>query len=233
MFTFFVFVFGMCIGSFLNVVAERVPAGESINGRSHCDYCHKTLQWFDLIPVVSYFSTMGTCRYCHKKISSQYFLVEILTGVLFVISFVRNQYLLDLNLLKLIVVSSCAVVILITDIKWQIILDEALIPLLAIGLITTASLLPFYLGGSLIAATLFLLLHVLSSGQAMGYADVKLVFAMGFLLTLPNLFLALYIAFLTGGVLSVILLIGRFKKLQSRIALGPFLVIGLLCALWL
>ena len=230
---FFIFFLGLCLGSFLNVVAEHVPAGESINGRSHCDYCKKILQWFDLIPLISYVSTKGTCRYCHKKLSVQYVVVELLTAGLFLVSLVRNNFLLDLNLIRMCIIVSCAVVILITDSKWQIILDEALIPLFLLGLFTFPALLPFYLGGSLIITVLFLLIHVLSNGRAMGYADIKLVFVMGLLLSITRFFSGLYIAFLTGGVVSVILLIGNFKKLRSRIALGPFLVIGLLCMIWL
>jgi leader peptidase (prepilin peptidase) / N-methyltransferase len=228
-----IFILGLSIGAFLNVVAERVSAGERIDGRSHCDYCKKTLNWFDLIPLFSYCSTGGRCRYCKKKLSIQYSTVELITGLFFLVSFVRNNFLLDVHLLAVFIIVSCSIVILITDIKWQIILDEALVPLFFVGLCISSSQLPFYLGGSLIITVLFLFIHLLSSGQAMGYADIKLVFVMGFLLTIPHLFFSLYIGFLTGGVVSVILLIGRLKGLRSRIALGPFLVIGLLVMLWI
>src|SRR3989338_3394559 len=80
----FLFIFGTAIGSFLNVLIDRLPREESINGRSHCEYCKKTLSPLDLVPVLSFLFLKGKCRYCGRKLSWQYPGIEILTGLLFV-----------------------------------------------------------------------------------------------------------------------------------------------------
>src|SRR5437868_1567893 len=76
------FIFGACLGSFANVLADRSLEGISFKGRSQCPYCKKTLAWFDLVPVISYLTLGGKCRYCHKKISNQYLWAEVITGIL-------------------------------------------------------------------------------------------------------------------------------------------------------
>ena len=82
----FLFVLGTAIGSFLNVLIDRWSTGESVMGRSYCDHCHHKLAWSDLLPIISYFLLAGKCRYCHKKVSFYYPLVEFITGSLFVIT---------------------------------------------------------------------------------------------------------------------------------------------------
>ena len=81
--TLFVFVIGIAIGSFLNVLIDRLPKGEAITGRSHCDYCRKKILWYDLIPVFSFLILHGKTRCCNKKLSIQYPIVEMVTGVSF------------------------------------------------------------------------------------------------------------------------------------------------------
>src|SRR5690349_9078045 len=82
------FIIGIFVGSFLNVLADRLPRGESVLwGRSHCDFCKKTLRWYELVPLFSYLLQNGRCRRCHKKLSVQYPLMELVTGVSFVILF--------------------------------------------------------------------------------------------------------------------------------------------------
>jgi len=83
----FVFLLGVCFGSFVNVVVDRIPKGKKLTGRSVCDFCKKTLQARDLVPVVSFILLGGKCRYCKKKLSLQYPLVEVLTGILFIVVF--------------------------------------------------------------------------------------------------------------------------------------------------
>lgn len=231
--TVFVFVMGLAIGSFLNVVIDRVSNSESINGRSHCDYCKRTLQWYDLVPVFSFLSTLGTCRYCHKRLSVQYPLVELLCATGFSASLFFNGFVLDIELLKMMIIVACALVIVATDFKWQIILDEVLLVLMFTAFWFNASSLMLHFASGLVFALPFFLIHFLSGGKAMGFADVKLVFVMGLLLTVPEMFLGLYAAFLTGGAVSVILLISKAKHLKSKIAFGPFLAVGLLIAMWL
>src|SRR3989339_1486823 len=88
-----IFIFGASIGSFLNVLIDRLPEEKSINGRSHCDFCGKKITWYDLIPVLSFILLGGKCRYCHKKLSLQYPVIELITGVIFVMVFKDGPYL--------------------------------------------------------------------------------------------------------------------------------------------
>ncbi len=87
LYSIFFFSIGTAIGSFLNVLIDRLPHNKRIDGRSHCDHCHKTLSPWDLIPLISFLLLRGRCRYCHKKLSGQYPLVEMLTGMIFLLIF--------------------------------------------------------------------------------------------------------------------------------------------------
>ncbi len=83
--TVLIFLLGISVGSFLNVLIDRLPQGKSMKGRSHCDHCNRRLDWTDLFPLLSYLFLVGQCRTCKKKIPSRYFFVELLTGVMFLI----------------------------------------------------------------------------------------------------------------------------------------------------
>src|SRR3989344_3307701 len=137
-FSFLVFLICLCIGSFLNVVILRLEKDEGfVKGRSYCPRCRHQLMWLDLIPVVSYLFLQGSCRYCHKKISWQYPLVEIITGLIFLLIFnftpILNQFLIFnfINLLFLFYVTSSLIVIFVYDLKFYLIPDKVLFP--AIG----------------------------------------------------------------------------------------------------
>ena len=115
----FIFLIGSSIGSFLNVLIDRLPKNESINGRSHCDYCKKKIAWYDLFPIISFFILGGKTRCCKKKMSWQYPLIETITGISFVLIF--NQFLISnfnppaggqiLNLLAVWGLVSCLIVL--------------------------------------------------------------------------------------------------------------------------
>ncbi|MEK9169914.1 MAG: prepilin peptidase, partial [Patescibacteria group bacterium] len=88
-----IFIFGASIGSFLNVLIDRLPKDEGINGRSHCDFCGKKIAWYDMFPVLSFFILGGRTRCCHKKLSFQYPVIELITGVIFVMVFKDSPYM--------------------------------------------------------------------------------------------------------------------------------------------
>src|SRR3989344_3846242 len=121
-FGIFIFVIGICIGSFLNVVILRLEKSENLGGRSYCPNCKHSLAWFDLIPVFSFLFLWGKCRYCHEKISIQYPTVEIITAVLFLLIFnlkflILNQFEIfkSLNLIFLLYIASSLIVIFVYD----------------------------------------------------------------------------------------------------------------------
>jgi len=142
---FIIFIFGICIGSFLNVVILRLGTGEGIvRQRSHCVRCGHILAWYDLIPVLSFFLLVGKCRYCGEKISWQYPTVELATGVLFVavifwILGPGNLFeILNLSLGFLIklffwfFVTACLIVVFAYDLRHYIILDKIVYPAIII-----------------------------------------------------------------------------------------------------
>ena len=249
----FLFIFGTAIGSFLNVLIDRLPKGRSINGRSKCDFCKKQLSGWDLIPVISFIILGGKCRYCHKKLSFYYPLVEVITGTIFVLIFnlkflIFNQFL-NLNnlifienfkfqisnllsLLASLGIISCLIVIFFADLKYQIIPDSIQIIFFLLSTIyhlgsrISISQFPNFLVSGFLVMLPILFLWWVTKGKGMGFGDVKLAFNIGFLLGTKAGLLSLYFAFIVGAVIGLFLILMKKSKLKSKIAFGPFLVIG-------
>jgi len=241
------FLLGLCVGSFLNVLISRLPKNESvIQGRSHCDYCKRTLQWYELIPLLSFVVQKGKSRCCKKPLSIQYPLVELLTGIGFVLLFrlqssaisphFFNFYSIIL-LTSYFVLLSSLIVIFISDLKYEIIpmpmIITGIIGALIYLFITTNNerLTMNYFVPAILAFFFFWLLWFFTKGKAMGDGDMYLVLLVGLLTGFPKIVVSLYAAFLTGALSAVILMIGGKKGLKSHIAFGPFLIIGLVIAL--
>lgn len=235
-----VFFFGSIIGSFLNVLIDRLPRGEDIfRSRSRCESCNRILKWYDLIPLFSYFLLDGRCRYCKKHIPLRILFVEILTGFLFLVSFLYFYIIystpLSISFFITLFVVSSFIVIFFTDFWHGIIPDEALIVLLTVSLISNLFLhrgdFFQYLLTGLVSFLFFLLIFVTTKGKGMGFGDVKFAFVIGFFLGFPGALFAFYAAFLTGAAVSFILIILRRKKLKGdTINFGPFLIIGIAIA---
>jgi leader peptidase (prepilin peptidase)/N-methyltransferase len=236
-------VFGLCIGSFLNVVIYRLETGESImKGRSHCPVCSHTLSWLDLVPVASFLWLSGKCRYCRTGISWQYPAVEIMTGLVFLLIFnyqffprggipFAGQFL---NLLLLWYVVGSLIVIFMYDLKYYLIPDVVLFPA-----IIAALAYQFFSGhiiSALVAAALacgfFLAIFLISRGRWMGFGDVKLVFLLGLMVGFPNILPALFLSFLFGAIIGTVLLAQKKKHLQSEVPFAPFLIAGALAGLF-
>ncbi len=226
-----VFIIGASIGSFLNVLIDRLPKNQSILGRSHCDFCRKKIAWYDLFPVISFFLLGGRCRYCHKKLSWQYPLVETITGAIFVMVFKDGPYL-GSSLIGSVLISgimSCLIVIFVSDFKYHLISDYIQASFFLFSLLLHLkefNQLPYYLLSGLVVSLPIFIIYYLSRERAMGLGDVFLALNIGFLLGWQAGLLALYIAFVTGAIYGVGLIFLKRKKIKSRIAFGPFLVIG-------
>ncbi|MBI2430419.1 MAG: prepilin peptidase [Candidatus Levybacteria bacterium] len=228
----FLFVFGLFIGSFLNVLIDRLPRDEQIfRGRSYCELCKHKLSFSDLVPVLSFVYLKGKCRYCHTPLSYYYPLVEITTGLLFVLSFVFFKQFLIVYYLFLI---SSLIVIFFTDLKYGIIPDKILFPAIIATVIFNFQFSIFnYLISAIGSFLFFFCLWAVTRGKGMGFGDVKYVILMGLILGFPHILVGLYIAFLTGAVVSLILVLWGKKKLKgSTIPFGPFLVFGTIVALF-
>lgn len=235
---FLVIAAGLAIGSFLNVLIDRLPKGEGvISGRSYCDHCKKTLRWYELIPVVSWVIQRGRCRRCHQPVSLQYPLVEVSTALLFLGVYrvfpqpgggIEPVWVLQF-------VAWCAVaatvfVLVVADCKYQIIPDSMLVILLAS---VYATRIPFSFEAMLPAVITgmatgigFYLIWLVTRGRGMGLGDAKLGFVLGTLLGFPAVIVGLYVAFLTGAFYGVILMMRGQAGMKSRVAFGPFLLFG-------
>ncbi|HRY52535.1 MAG TPA: prepilin peptidase [Candidatus Portnoybacteria bacterium] len=234
-----IFIFGLTIGSFLNVVICRLATGEEIvKSRSHCPHCGHVLSWLDLIPLLSFILLRRRCRYCQKAISLQYPLVEIITGALFVLAykFVEPNSLFIFQLALNWYIAASLVVVFVYDLRHYVIPDKVLWPaigaafLLAISKswLLTGGLAGFYpyLFSAFGAAAFFLSLVLITRGRGMGIGDIKLAFLMGLLLGWPGIFMALFLAFFIGAAAGVLLMLLGKKTMKSQIPFGPFLVFG-------
>ena len=228
---FFVFLFGLVWGSFLNVLIDRLPNGENVFwGRSHCDYCKKPLRWFELIPVISFIMQGGRCLRCKRKLSWQYPVVELITGLGFFSFWYATSYYVPITFSAWIIFSSF-LVMFVTDIKYQIIPDSMVIASLLSSLAWVWFGLPHgeflsHILSAMGSCLLFFALWLITKKRGMGLGDVKLSFVLGILLGYPQIVMALYVAFLTGALAGVILILRGAKTLKSKIAFGPFLIIG-------
>jgi len=240
-FFIYLFILGLAIGSFLNVLSDRLANEQSLLGRSYCDHCRHQLRILDLIPVLSFFLLKGHCRFCHKKISWQYPLVELATGLLFVLTAITLSLNLGSQLFFYLGIISCLIVIFVVDLKYQIIPDQIQIALFIFIFslkITTligdqffAVLLKDIVYSFLVMLPLFLI-YLLTSGRGIGFGDVKFAFLIGFLLGFRDGLLSLYLGFIIGAFFGIFLIFSGKKKLKSKIAFGPFLVMGVLILLY-
>jgi|TARA_Y100000031_G_scaffold143446_1_gene173909 leader peptidase (prepilin peptidase)/N-methyltransferase len=241
-----IFVFGLCVGSFLNVAICRLKTKEPITkSRSHCPKCRAVLKWYDLIPVLSFLIQKGKCRYCHKKISWQYPIIETSTGLIFLQIF--NFQFSIFNTIYYFLIISFLIIIFVYDLKHYIIPDRIIYPAILVAGIwylvsgifiqNTSYELRTTILSALGASLFFLALVLISQGKWMGLGDVKLAFLMGLILGWPNILLALFLSFFSGAIIGIGLIIAGKKGLKSQIPFGPFLagstILVLLYGHWL
>jgi prepilin signal peptidase PulO-like enzyme (type II secretory pathway) len=246
MFLFFIFFLGLLIGSFLNVLADRLSTGESpFKGRSYCNNCKRTLAWIDLIPVFSFVFLKGKCRYCKASLSVYYPLVEVTTGALFIavlffLGVESTTFITVITIISaiyLLLIVSALVVIFFADLKYGIIPDGVIVFLFVIALpyllFVHNSLFINHLFSGIGALIFFLFLFLITRGKGMGFGDVKFSFVMGLILGFPGIVVSLYIAFLTGAAIGSILLLWKRQKVFGvKIPFGPFLVFGFIITLF-
>lgn len=240
-FYIFVGVLGLCIGSFLNCVIYRLEEKKTLKGRSFCPNCKHTLGGKDLIPVLSYITLGGKCRYCKKTISWQYPVIEVVTGFLFLFIFNLQMSLPEFtmpeffNLLYLLYIASVLIIIFVYDLKHYLIPDKILLPAIVVSLFYQFFFSEHFLnhiGAGIIASGFFFTIFLISKGKWMGFGDVKLAILMGLFLGVRSVLVALFMAFFLGAVISIILMFLKKKGLKSEIPFGPFLIAGTFIALF-
>ena len=219
-------IYGLLIGSFLNVCIYRLPKGEGIvKGRSHCMSCKESIAWYDLIPVVSWLCLGGRCRKCHTKISYQYPLMEAANGLLYVIIF--HKYGVTVTAFLYALTASALLVLSIID--WRTfeipdLLSGTILLLGSIRVLTDLRHFKLYIIGFFSVSIVLLLLYIFTNGRAIGGGDVKLMAAIGLLLGWKQTLFA----FIAGCILGSFIHSFRIKvfKVGNQLAFGPYLAAG-------
>lgn len=235
----FTAILGLCVGSFLNVVIARLPAGRSIAyPGSACPHCGKSIAWYDNLPVLSYALLRGRCRHCRNPISWRYPGVEVACGILFVLAYHRFE--VGLGLASALVLVAALLAITAIDLDHQIIPDVLSVPGIALGLLFSVA--PGGIGwadsllGVLVGGGVFVVIIVASTlviGQAgMGVGDVKLGAMLGAFLGWKLALLSILLSMLLGGPLAGTLLATGRKGRKDPIPFGPFLAVGGLISLF-
>lgn len=228
----YLFVLGLILGSFFNVVGLSVPAGHSFaNRRSACPSCGRTLTFFELIPVFSYMLQVGKCRSCKARISPLYPAVEMLTGVLFASAPIFLGWSGELLVGWILI--SLFMIIFVTDVAYMLIPDKILLFFIVIFIVLRFSfpLMPWWdsIVGAAVGFSLLLSIAVVSKG-GMGGGDIKLFAVIGFVLGMKMVLLSLLFACFYGALLGITGLLTGILKKKTLIPFGPYIVFGTLTA---
>jgi len=228
----FLFFLGLCIGSFLNVVIYRLPRKESIvYPGSHCPDCNHHIAFYDNIPLLSFIVLKGRCRYCKKRISFQYPLVELLSGIILPLSFFLFGF--SLKFLVTIIFLYLLIPIFFIDLRHSVIPDKVTIPGIIIGFLFSFfitdiqwlnSLLGITIGGGMLLLIALIGKWVFKK-EAMGMGDVMVFMMVGAFLGWKGVILTLIIASFIGSIVGVII-IAQKKKKDTVIPFGPFIAIA-------
>ncbi len=230
---FLVFVFGICIGSFLNVCIFRLPESKSIvRPGSMCPNCSTPIRFYDNIPILSYIALRGKCRYCKAAISFRYPVVEFISGLFAVGIFLK--YGIGLEAVIYYTFTAALLVITFIDVDHQIIPDVITLP--GIPLFFAASfalpkitLVESILGILIGGGSLFLvawLYHLLTRKEGMGGGDIKLLAMMGAVIGWKGAFFTIFVASAIGTVAGLLIILKTRKTMKLAVPFGPFLAIG-------
>ena len=228
-----IFLYGIVIGSFLNVVIVRVPRKESIvKVRSHCENCGYQLKWFDLIPIFSYLVLGGKCRKCKTKISAQHLVLEVLNGILYVFTFFIAGFSVPTVLLCLLF--SALLALSLIDFKtYEIPVGfQYVIFVLAVcrTILDRANWSEHVIGFFAVSVVLYLM-YVISKGAAIGGGGLKMVGVCGLFVGWKLIIFAFLLGCIVGSVVHIIRM--KLSGESHVLAMGPYLSIGVfVAALW-
>lgn len=222
-----IFLFGIVVGSFLNVCIWRLPKKESIvTVPSHCMSCGEKLRWYDLVPVFSYLLLRGRCRYCKTPISIQYPIIETLNGLLWVLVYFVNGS----NSMSMIYCFMASALLTLSVIDWRTFeIPFGINVFLGILGVATACIDHAFFSSHVIGAVLvsgfLFLLYILSSGRAIGGGDIKLMAVCGLILGWQKILLAFVLGCILGSVIHLLRM--KFSGQGKMLALGPYLSAGI------
>jgi len=232
-----IFILGNIIGSFLNVCIYRIPRNESVAfPPSHCPNCGYKIKWYDNIPIISYFLLLrGKCRGCKEKISLQYPIIEILTGIIFLTIFYKYQ--LTFLTIKFWIFGSILLTLAIIDLKTYTLPNRLTFSLVILGFILSfidprITLFQSFKGAAVYNFP-FLILYIFGQEvlkkDVMGFGDVKLGIGIGSFLGYTgfvNFYLFFMLSFVSGAVVSLILMALKLKSRKDMIPFGPFIALA-------
>jgi prepilin signal peptidase PulO-like enzyme (type II secretory pathway) len=247
----YLFILGLCLGSFINALTWRLHEKKDwVKAHSQCPRCGHSLAAIDLIPVISWLTLRGRCRYCGQPISKQYPLVEFLAGLVFTGSYWFWPDSLAYNSQKILLITWLAssvglIALLVYDLRWMLLPNKLIYPTLAIAaagqflyLIVYASDKPIFLlnwfFSVVIAAGLFFVLFLISEGRWIGFGDVRLGLITGTMLHFPSRsLLMIFLASILGLFFTLPSLVSGRRQLNARLPFGPFLIIAtVICLLF-
>ena len=237
MFYFAAFVLGCIWGSFSNVCIYRLPNDQSVvKGRSFCTSCKEQIKWYDNIPFLSFIFLKGKCRKCGNKISSQYFLVEFISAISFII--VYHLYGISITTLLLIILSIFFIIIFFIDLKHFIIPNELTFPLMLIGFVKSfepnlnQTIFPNYINsliggvfGYLIIWLIIFFYKKVRNKEGMGLGDAKLMAVVGFWFGWASIPFTIFISSFVALIFSIPSLIKKNKNMATQIPFGPYIII--------
>ena len=250
LFGIIIFVLGLCFGSFVNMLIYRTAEKYKLKktafakatasrSRSFCDYCGRQLNWYENVPVFSWLILKGKTKCCHKKLPLFYPITELALGFLFLIYFLRFNFLenniwfwiLGLIIVVFLVFSA------VFDLKYMILPDFSTIILIGCAIVLMWILrgggMPLeYILSALAASGFLLILNLITKGNGMGMGDVKLALFMGLFLGGLKTIIAFYLAFVVGAILGLILIFFKKATKKSQIPFGPFMILGVFVAWW-
>ena len=227
-----VFLYGITIGSFVNVLICRIPRKENfVKVRSHCESCGYELQWFDLIPLFSYICLRGKCRKCKAKISIQHLLIEVLNGLLYVVTFWR--FGLSVETLVYCLMFSALLGLSMIDLKTYEIPFGFNVFIFVLGCVKLCFRLQDwkeYVIGFFAVSVFLYLLFLLSRGAAIGGGDVKLMAVCGLVIGWTLIIFAFILGCIIGSVIHILRM--KLSGEDHVLAMGPYLSVGVLLAVF-
>ncbi|MBT4120162.1 MAG: prepilin peptidase [Candidatus Peribacter sp.] len=232
--TFTIWLFGiagLCFGSFGSVLAERIPQGMSIGGRSQCSACKRTLHPLELIPLLSFCCLRGRCRSCKDCIGFRYPFLEIISAALFIAALFYRPVLPQAIVLSLIL--WLMLIISVIDIRTQTISDLLNIPLLALAVGYSIMLGQFEIDGIVLGVAFFGAQWAVSRGKCLGSGDIILAAGIGALMgSWERMAVCLFLTYVLGGAIASALLISGKVKRGQYVAFAPFLVLGAIVSIF-
>ena len=239
-YSFLIFLFGASLGSFANVCIYRLPRDKQIiSGRSYCPRCKKKIKWYDNLPLISYIFLNAKCRNCDKSISVRYLIVELITGISFLLIFLSFKNLYTIVFLSTLIL--ILIMIFFIDLENFIIPDS--LNFLIMGLALVKNFIPSFntslihdinqslIGGIIGYFSIWLIIFLyktLKKIDGMGLGDAKLMAGIGLLFGWQSIPLVLFLSSILGLFFVIPSLLKKQKTMKSEIPFGPFIIIAML-----